>query len=125
MTQRRAPDAGFTLIETLVALAVLAITAVGLLAATQAHISRIAGLEVRAAAIWAAENYLAEVTLGLPPDAAPLAMFGFDLTLAANADATTDPDVQKLVVVATDSRDGKPYARLTGFVLTERLAVLP
>ncbi|MGL5010123.1 MAG: type II secretion system minor pseudopilin GspI, partial [Paracoccaceae bacterium] len=71
MTAPRAPDAGFTLIETLVALAVLAISAVALLATTQAHITRIAGLEARAAATWAAENHLAEITLGLEPADTP------------------------------------------------------
>ena len=38
-------DAGFTLIESLVALAVLAVAAVSLLMATEAYVARIAGLE--------------------------------------------------------------------------------
>lgn len=118
----RAADAGFTLIETLVALAVLAITAAGLLAATQAHIAQIAGLEARAAAVWVAENHLAEITLGLQPAAAPTAMLGFRFDMTVMAEATTDPDLQKLTITATDPQDQRSYARLTGFVQAGLLA---
>jgi general secretion pathway protein I len=114
----RVKDAGFTLIETLVALAVLAMSAVALLATTQAHIARISGLEARAAAQWVAENYLAEVTLGLTPLPATT-MLGFDFTVSAQATATTDPDVQELVITTTATTDGRSLARLTGFVLTD------
>jgi general secretion pathway protein I len=125
MTPRRAPEAGFTLIETLVALAVLAMSAVALLATTQAHIARIAGLEARAAAGWVADNYLAEVTLGLAPAALPPTMLGIRFELSAEATATTDPDVQKLVIGANDLADGRRYARLTGFVLTDAAGSAP
>jgi general secretion pathway protein I len=117
MTAGRAPDAGFTLIETLVALAVLAMSAVALLATTQAHIARIAGLEARAAAGWVAENHLAEITLGLTPADAPPPMLGFSFAVSVDATATTDPDIQKLVITAADVADGRSLARLTGFVL--------
>ena len=65
----RRGDAGFTLVETLVALAVLAMAAMALLGATQAHIRNIAALEARAAAQWAAENHLAELVIGAKPQA--------------------------------------------------------
>lgn len=116
MIGARTADAGFTLIETLVALAVLAMTSVGLLAATEAHIARVAGLEMRAAALWAAENHLAEVTLGLQPANPPPAMLGVTFDLAVQAEATTDPDLQKLIITATDTQTGRTLARLTGFV---------
>ncbi len=119
----RAPDAGFTLIETLVALAVLATSAVALLATTQAHIARIAGLEARAAAGWAAENHLAEISLGLTPANPPPPMLGFDFQMAVDATPTTDPDVQKLLITART--DGRSLARLTGFVLTDTGGPLP
>ncbi len=115
----RAPDAGFTLIETLVALAVLAMSAVGLLAATQAHIARIAGLEARAAAGWVVENHLTELTLGLQPDDAPPPMLGFVFSVAVMAEPTSGPDVIKVVISAADATDGRQYARLTGFVLAD------
>jgi general secretion pathway protein I len=124
MTAHRAKDAGFTLIETLVALAVLATSAVALLATTEAHIARIAGLEARAAALWAAETYLAEVTLGLTP--APAAtLLGFDFGVSAQVDATTDPDVRQVVITAATVADGRNLARLTGFVLTDAAGSAP
>jgi general secretion pathway protein I len=125
MTASRAPDAGFTLIETLVALAVLAMSAVALLATTEAHIARIAGLEARAAAAWVTENHLAELSLGLQPGDAPPAMLGFQFTVTVEATTTSDPDLQKLVIRATDAANGRGYARLTGFVLTDSAGTVP
>jgi general secretion pathway protein I len=114
----RAPDAGFTLIETLIALAILAMTAVAMLGATEAHIARISGLEYRAAAQWAAENYLVELTLGLEPEA-PAPMLGMQFDLQVEQTPTEDPDLQRVDITATDTADGRSYARLVGFVLTE------
>lgn len=111
----RSPEAGFTLIETLVALAVLAMSAVSLLAVTETHVNRIAALEARAAAAWAAENHLAELALGLQPGEAP--MLGFRFAVGVTAEPTSDPDVQKVILSATDTADGRVYARLSGFVL--------
>ncbi|KKK60035.1 hypothetical protein LCGC14_3028410, partial [marine sediment metagenome] len=62
----RDTEAGFTLIEALVAMAVLATSAVSLLAAVETHIGRISELERRTAARWVAENALAAQTAGLP-----------------------------------------------------------
>ena len=54
-------EQGFSLIEALVALAVLAIATVGLMRTVQTHIDSTRGLERRAAAMWVAENRLAEL----------------------------------------------------------------
>ena len=112
---RRDSEAGFTLIETLVALAVLAVSSVAILGAVQAHIARIGGLEYRAAALLAAQNYLAEVTLGLEPEAAVQVM-GIGFAVAAVRLATEDPALQRLDISVADQADGTVYARLTGFV---------
>jgi general secretion pathway protein I len=115
----RMPEAGFTLIETLVALAVLAITAMGLLAATEAHVARIAGLEMRAAAAWTAENHLADITLGLAPAREPAAMLGFRFSVTDRPEPTTDPDVlQHVITVQGAGLATGQIARLTGFSLT-------
>ena len=116
MTPPRATDAGFTLIETLVALAILALSAVALLGATEAHIARIGALETRAAAQWVAENYLAELTLGLTPSEDPAPMNGVSFTVDATRTATLDPDLEQVDIVARDTADGRAYGRLTGFV---------
>jgi general secretion pathway protein I len=114
----RSPDAGFTLIETLIALAILAMTAVAMLGATEAHIARISALEYRAAAQWAAENYLVELTLGLEPQS-PAPMLGVQFELLAEQTATEDPNLQRVDITATDAADGRSYARLVGFVLAD------
>lgn len=66
----RQPDVGFTLIETLVALAVLAVGSMALLAGVERHAANTRGLEDRIVALWVAENTLAATTLGLQLDAA-------------------------------------------------------
>ena len=116
MTRLRAPEAGFTLIETLVALAILALSAVSLLGATEAHIARIGALETRAAAQWVAENYLAELTLGLAPSDTPDPMNGIAFTVEAIRSATLDPDLEQVEIVARDTVDGRDYSHLIGFV---------
>lgn len=113
---RRNGEAGFTLIETLVALAVLAASSVAFLAATEAHVLRIGALESRAAALLAAQNYLAEVTLGLEPGAEAV-LLGVTYAVTAQRSPTADPDLQRLDITVTDAAAGKIHARLTGFVL--------
>lgn len=118
MTNIRSPEAGFTLIETLVALVILAMSAISLLGATEAHINRIAALENRSAAQWVLENYLAELTLGLTPAPTPEAMNGAAFTVAVNLVPTRDPDLAQADLVARGVADGRDYNRLTGFVDT-------
>jgi general secretion pathway protein I len=122
MTAQRHPEAGFTLIETLVALVILAMSAISLLGATEAHISRIGALETRAAAEWAAENYLTELTLGLQPSETPPAMNGNSFLIEAMRTPTNDPDLDKVELTTRGAVDGVSYYRMTGFVDTAQLA---
>ena len=112
----RDPEAGFTLIETLVALSVLATSAVALIGATQAHVTRIAGLEQRAAAQWVGENALAETALGLDVTEQPATMLGYEFDLTAERAPTSDPAVEK-VTMLVQGPEGSTVARVTGFVL--------
>ncbi len=113
----RTSDAGFTLIETLVALAILAMSAMALLGATEAHIRSIAALESRAAAQWVTENHLAELTIGAEPATDPDPMLGIAFTVTDTRATTSDPDLEQVDLVATDRGDGRVYARLTGFIV--------
>ncbi len=114
----RKADSGFTLIESLVALAVLAISAIALLGATEAHVARIGGLQQRAAAGWAAENHLVELSLGLSPAAEPDPLLGYPVRLTTTLSATTDPDLARLDITAHIGSSPAPVTRLTGFVFT-------
>lgn len=112
----RATEAGFTLIETLVALVVLSLSAMAILGAAEAHVARIGALEARAAAQWAAQNHLAEITLGLDPDPRPAAILGIDFQLDMQTTLTSDPDLLRLDIAASEVDGGRTLARLTGFV---------
>lgn len=110
-------EAGFTLIETLVALTVLATSAVALIGATQAHVNRIAGLEQRAAAQWVGENALAEIALGVDVTRQPATMLGYEFAMTAERAPTADPAVEQVTMLVMGA-EGEPMARVTGFVLT-------
>lgn len=69
MITSRDPQAGFTLIETLVALSVLAIGSMTLLVGVERHATATRGLEDRVVARWVAENVLAATLLDV--DVAP------------------------------------------------------
>ena len=113
----RDPERAFTLIETLVALVVLAVTSVALLTATEAHITRIGGLETRAAAAWVTENHLAELSLGLTP-VTPPAMLGIAFDVTETRTPTRDPALVQITLTATASGSTTAFGRLTGFLDT-------
>lgn len=66
MTERGASPAteGFTLVEVLVALMIVAVATMGLIGATEAYIDNIAASEKRIIAQWVAENKVVEMTIG-------------------------------------------------------------
>lgn len=64
---------GFSLIEVLVALMVLAVASVGLISATEAYVDTVNSSEKRALAQWVAENKIVELTVsGQRPKASEL-----------------------------------------------------
>ena len=108
---------GFTLIEAMVALAILAIAAAGIIRAAQAHVDSIHGLEQRAAAQWVAQNALAEAQIGIRPGPAPLAMLNGRWIVTAEQRPSADPDLRLVTVIVRDARPGGgAAARLRGFV---------
>ena len=113
----RAPTHGFSLIEALVALAILAITAVSFLRATEANISRVTALETRTAAALVAQNRLAELRLGMAVANAPTEMLGRTYAVAVTTTPTADPTLDR-VDIAVTLPDGGTGTTLTGFVWT-------
>lgn len=112
-------DAGFSLLEALVALSILAIAAAALIGASEAHIDRVGGLEDRAIASWVADEQLVELRLApMAPVAATTTreMAGQTWQVDVATALTEDPDVVRvdIAVRQVDSRDTP--ARLSGFV---------
>ena len=112
----RRSDAGFSLIEALVALAVLAVSAISLLVATEAHVARIAGLESRALARFAAENRLAELELGIAGDDA-VSLMGQEFTIDVTRGETADPDLERIDLAVTDVARAETFRGFFGFVV--------
>lgn len=111
---------GFTLIEALVAMAVLALGAVSLLAATEGHTARITALTDRTTARWIAENRLAEVRLGLTPASDQEEMLGQSWQVTTTLTPTTEPALQRVTVsVGRAADEGATLVTLNGYAQIE------
>lgn len=108
-------EGGFSLIEALVALAVLAIATVGLIGAVEQHIDSTRAMERRATAMWVAENRLAELGIGAP-GAATVRMLDTDWRVATATTATDDPEIARVRVTVAEEGGKTPLARLDGFL---------
>ena len=121
MAEARLPPGqeGFTLVEVLVALVILAVAAAGLIGAAEAHVDSIRALEDRAAAQWVAENRIAEITVSRDPSPAPRAsvqMLGRSWSVEVAQRPSDDPELQAMTVsVATEERP-EPLVTMNFFV---------
>jgi general secretion pathway protein I len=106
---------GFSLIEALVALAVLAIATVGLIGAVEQHIDSTRAMELRSAAMWVAENRLAELTVGAA-QGDRVTMLDTNWTVAATTRATDDPEIVRVRIAVTPEGEKSPMATLDGFL---------
>ncbi|MBV8972372.1 MAG: prepilin-type N-terminal cleavage/methylation domain-containing protein [Sphingomonadaceae bacterium] len=103
-------DAGFSLIEGLVAMAVLAVAAAGLLQATARRLDLAAGTEARVAAGLAADNALTAARLGI--DEPPAVFLRRRVAVRTAAAVSADRAIDGVVVTAVA---GGVAARLHGF----------
>lgn len=110
-------EGGFSLIEALVALAVLAIASVGLIRAVESHVDSTRGLERRAAAMWVAENRLAELELADPAASQKqVELLGQIWEVQVARTRTEDAAIDKVRIQVIPAGERSPLASLDGFV---------
>ena len=108
-------DAGFSLIEVLVALVVLGIGAMSLLTSAENHVARVGGIEDRTVARWVAEDRLAALRLGVNrPDT--VSMMGREWRVATRTTATSDPDLSRTDLAIFRTGEDTPLFQITGFI---------
>lgn len=117
-TSEASREDGFTLVEVLVALAILAVATAGLIGAAEAHVDSIRSLEARAAAQWVAENRIAELTVGSASPTQPEAveMLGRTWTVQVSRRASEDPDLDAMTVSVADADQPDPLVTMDFFL---------
>lgn len=106
----RHDQSGFSLIEAMVALAVLAIATVGLVGMTESHIDSTRGMERRAAAMWVAENHLAELEAGIAAPEREVEMLGERWRIAVDARGTDDASITAVTIAVSAVSETAPGA---------------
>lgn len=113
----RDAQAGFTLIEALVALSVLAVTATIMLSATESHSRNTIALTDRMIAHWVAQNRLVRLESGARNLPEIVGMAGGRWQVKTKISETTDSDLVRAdVAVALDNDPSSVLAELTGFL---------
>ena len=109
-------QAGFSLIETLVAMTVLAVSATAILSATETHTRTVAAVTERRIAGWVAQDALVSLSItGAAPT--PVRMGQRDWQVTTTQTATRDTDLARVdISVAAATAPETELARLTGFV---------
>ena len=111
-------QAGFSLIETLVALTVLSVSATAILSATETHTRAVSAVTERRVASWVAQNALVSVSLAAAAQDR-VRMGSTDWNVAIARVSTRDPDLARVdISVASAAQPQVVLARLTGFVDT-------
>lgn len=121
MSGARQPDAGFTLIESLVALTVLAVGAMTLLTAVERHASASRMLADRIIARWVAENALAATALGIEIAPRWRSAMGVDWSVRLEARALPDTGLSAVTARVADVAEGPgaELVSLTGYAALE------
>jgi general secretion pathway protein I len=119
-------EKGFTLVEVLVALVILAVAAAGLIGAAEAHVDSIRGLEARAAARWVAENRIAELIASKEPKpqlSDTVEMLGQSWQVALTRRESDDPDLQAMTISVAPDDEPEPLVTMNFFLETPRQPV--
>lgn len=122
MSRGRALTGGFTLVEVLVAVAVLAIALAAVIGAMARQADNAGYLKQKTLAVWVAHNRLAEVQLqpkvpGTGRSDGTVEMGGFEWRWEAVVNATEDPRLRRIDIIVRRPEDPKgSLAELTGFL---------
>ena len=116
--QAAPPERGFTLVEVLVALVILAVAAAGLIGAAEAHVDTIRAMQSRAAAQWVAENRIAELTVSRDP--APKAysiveMLGQTWAVQVAGRPSDDPELEAMTISVAETDAPEPLVTMDFF----------
>lgn len=112
-------EEGFTLIEVLVALVILAVAAAGLIGAAEAHVDSIRALEARAAAQWVAENRIVELTVSkerAPRLSETVEMLGQSWVIALARRPNDDPELQAMTISVAPEGGTEPLVTMNFFL---------
>jgi general secretion pathway protein I len=107
---------GFSLIEALVALSVLAVSASVILSAAERHTHNITALTERAHARWVAQNHMTRLQAGAVDLAPVVSMGGQDWRVTERRSATADPDLLRVDLTVARASGQTPLGFLTGFI---------
>ena len=110
---------GFTLVEALVALAILGVAAAGLIRAVEAHIDTTAQLEARTIAQWVAENEIVERTVlanAVPQEARRVEMLGRSWSVRVSSRSSDDPELAAMRVSVSAADVHEPMLSMDFFV---------
>lgn len=124
MTGSRQTAAGFTLIETLVALTVLAVGAMTLLTGVERHAVASRMLADRLVARWVAENALAAITLDIDLEPRWSSAMGVDWAVSVEARKLAKSGLSAVTARVADAaeRPDTTLVSLTGYVVLAEAA---
>ncbi|MDP8912130.1 MAG: type II secretion system minor pseudopilin GspI [Pseudomonadota bacterium] len=120
---RASGEKGFTLVEVLVALVILAVAAAGLIGAAEAHVDSIRALEARAAAQWVAENRIVELTVSKEPEprlSETVDMLGQSWTITLARRPSDDPELQAMTISVAPEGGPEPLVTMSFFLEVPR-----